>query len=200
MLMDKTTVFLDGGYISKISKEIGNGIYLEYDIKQFGNTLAKEQGLWCTDVYYYTAPPFQAVPPTPEEAKKRAGYDKWLTKVKKIPGLIIREGRLQKINGIYRQKGVDTLLTMDMVFLRAKSPQIKKIILVACDTDFVPILNELRKTSIEVILYYYTDRIRNSIFSMSNHILTATDKKYLIKKEHFEKSFRQKSIQYESLT
>jgi hypothetical protein len=61
--------------------------------------------------------------------------------------------------------------------------------LIACDTDFVPVLNRIRKEhNVEVILYYFTDKIRRSRFSMSNHILTACDKTVLLKREHFEQN------------
>ena len=55
-LMENVHVYIDGGYLSKIAKHLF-GFYPEYDIKQFANTLAKEQGLWCLKAYYYTAPP-----------------------------------------------------------------------------------------------------------------------------------------------
>ena len=80
---------------------------------------------------------------------------------------------------------------MDLMDLDNK---IKTIILVACDTDFVPILNKLKEKGIKVILYYYTDKIRKSKFSMSNHLIDACTPncKFMIKKEHFEKSYRSK--------
>ena len=80
------------------------------------------------------------------------------------------------------------LLTMDL-FARCSRKDIKNIIILACDTDFVPILNKIREEyNIFVILAYYFDYKRKSTFSMSNHIFTACDKKLLIKKEHLEKS------------
>ncbi len=86
------------------------------------------------------------------------------------------------------QKGVDTLLTMDLMTL-GQNKEITSIILLACDTDFVPVLNHIRtEYKKKVILYYFNDRIRGSSFSMSNHILTACDKHVLIELDDFERS------------
>jgi len=63
---------------------------------------------------------------------------------------------------------------------------VRTVILLACDTDFVPVLNRIREEGINVILYYFSDFDRKSKFFMSNHILTACDKKLLLKKGDFE--------------
>jgi len=185
MMMEDTFVFIDDGYFSLISKHFGKGKHIKVDIKQFGITLAKENNLWCKNVFYYTAPPFQNAKPTPEQIKRRANHDKFIHKLKKIPEITIRQGRCQKIGGDYKQKGVDSLIIMDLF----RTPQsIRTVILIACDTDFVPILNELRSRGMYVILYYFTDRVRNSKFSMSNHIMNACDRCVLLTEKHFKKS------------
>ena len=186
-MKEETFVFIDAGYLSKISKHFGQGRYIRLDYNQFANTLARDNYLWCKGVFFYTAPPFQSDPPTPREERMKRGYDKFVNKIRKIPNFTLREGRLQKIDGDYRQKGVDTLITMDL-FKVCYNEDINKIILLACDTDFVPILKELRRSRVKVILYYYSDYIRNSNFSMSNHILTACDESKLLTIEHFNKS------------
>lgn len=138
-------------------------------------TWLKKQGLFCEHSFYYTAPPFQSEKPTEQESRFKAGYDSFMSKLKANSRITVREGRLQKIGNEFTQKGVDALLTMDLVQepLRRK---ISTIILLACDTDFVPILNHLREENkIKVILYYFNDRKRNAQFSLSNHILTACD-------------------------
>jgi len=185
--MEKTYVFLDGAYLSEISRYFGGGKYIIYDLNQFAITLAKSESLWCEKVFYYTAPPFQCPIPTPEEKQKRANYDRFIKKLERIPGFVTREGRCQKINESFHQKGVDTLITMDLLNTLSEK-KIKTIIILTCDTDFVPILNKLRENGIKVILCYFSDRIRKSKFSMSNNLFTACSKKTLLTKTHFEKS------------
>jgi len=188
IIMDETYVFIDGGYLSKISKHFGKGKYLVFDINQFANTIAKSQGLWCKGTFYYTAPPYQSSNPTPDEKIRKSNHDKFISKMKKIPNFIVREGRCQKLDDGFHQKGVDTLLTMDLTDVTERD--IKSIIVVICDTDFVPILNKIREIGIEVILFYFSDFKRDSKFSMSNHLFTACDKYIMIELEHFKKSIK----------
>lgn len=185
MPLERTLVFIDAGYLSKISKYFGKGKHIKLDLIQFSFSLAQKQNLSCEHIFYYTAPPFQSNPSTPHENVLKAGYDSFIRRMKSNSLITIREGRLQKIGSVFTQKGVDTLLTMDLC-QEPLSRKIKSVIVIAADTDFVPLFNELRSTHrIQIILYYFTDRFRNSAFSMSNHILTACDKKVLLKKEDF---------------
>lgn len=186
--MEETYVFIDNAYLSLVSKHFGKGKYLKFDINQFAITIAKSQGLWCKRVYFYTAPPFQSEKASKEEAERKQSYDKFISKMKGIPNFIVREGRCQKVEGEYHQKGVDTLFTMDL--LESRNDGIKTIIAVTCDTDFVPVLKKLKEHGIEVVLFYYSDFKRNSKFSMSNHILATCSKKVLIEYEHFKNSMK----------
>ncbi|MCK4327128.1 MAG: NYN domain-containing protein [Candidatus Diapherotrites archaeon] len=182
--MENALVFIDAGYLSHISKHFGKGKYLKIDYNQLAISLAKKQNLWCAGVYYYTAPPYQSPSPTEDEITRRANYDKFVNKVTRIPNFRVREGRCQKGGDDYIQKGVDTMLVMDLMDIPQHT---KTIILLACDTDFVPILNRLRTArGIKVILYYFSDYIRGSRFSMSNHILTACDETILLDESHFQ--------------
>ena len=69
---------------------------------------------------------------------------------------------------------------MDLFAVPLKHKEVRTVIIVACDTDFVPIFHELQSQGIEIILYYYNDFIRKSQFSMSNEILTSCDRKILL--------------------
>ena len=182
-----TIVFLENQYLHLIGKKFG--VEKKYDLNQLAITLAKQEGLWCKGVYLYTAPPFQSENPTDDEKRRKAGHDKFVSYMRRIPNFVVREGRCQKIDGEYHEKGVDALLTADIVTLPYTHKNVKTIIILTCDTDFVPILNKMREEhGIRVILYYYTDRQRESKFSMSNVLHTACDKKVLLTKEHFEMS------------
>ncbi|HLC90535.1 MAG TPA: NYN domain-containing protein [Candidatus Nanoarchaeia archaeon] len=184
MTLEKTAVLIDGGYFGKISKHFGNGKHLSVNIVTFSKYLSIKKGLWMNEIIYYTAPPFQSTPPTEEEIKRKGGYDRFISKLTKHPEVTVREGRVQKLEE-YKQKGVDTLLVMDLMSF-AISKKYKKIILLACDTDFVPVIRKLEKDDgITTILYYYSDRIRKSKFSMSNEILDICREKSLLTKEHF---------------
>jgi len=181
--MESCIVFIDGAYLSLVSKFLGKGNPLKFNIKKFAENLANKESLICKEIIYYNCPPFQGTPPTEEQAKRKAGYDKFISKLRSS-GINVREGRCQMINNEYTQKGVDVLLSIDLV---RKAGEIKNFILVACDTDFVPAIKDIReKDKVKIILYFFKDK--NSKFSMSDHILSVCDKKIKLKKEDFEKA------------
>jgi len=181
--MKSTIVFIDGAYLSYISKFFGKGKPLKYKMEVFAQSLAKSKGLACNKIYFYTAPPYQDSNPTNEENKRKANYDRFISKLKAV-GVIVREGRCQKIDNTYQQKGVDTLLTIDLSRI-PKKMGISDVIVLTSDTDFVPIINDLSKDGINVILAYFTDRKRKSGLSLSNHLWKACKEKIKIKKEFF---------------
>ena len=184
-IMKQTILFIDAGYLSFISKYFGKDKHLKYKIEKFAVNLAKSKNLECKKIYFYTAPPYQSSKPTNEENKRKANYDKFINKLRHSnPEIIIREGRCQKIGNTYNQKGVDTLITIDLSRI-PKKENIEKVILLSSDTDFVPLINDLKEDGIEVILAYFTDKRRKSAFSLSNHLWKACKNKILIKKEHF---------------
>jgi len=184
--MKKTILFIDAGYLSFISKHFGKEKHLKYKIEDFAINLAKSKKLECKKIYFYTAPPFQSSKPTLEENKRKASYDKFINKLKRAePPIIIREGRCQKIGNTYQQKGVDTLITIDLSRI-PKKENIDKVILLSSDTDFVPIIEDLNQDGTKVILAYFTDKRRKSAFSLSNHLWKACKNKILIRKEHFQ--------------
>ncbi|MBS3100008.1 NYN domain-containing protein [Candidatus Pacearchaeota archaeon] len=183
--MEDCIIFIDGAYLSLISKFIGKGKPLKININKFVRNLTEKEKLDCKEILYYNCPPFQGEPPTEEQEKRKAGYDKFIIKLIKT-GIKVREGRCQMIDKRYTQKGVDVLLSIDLI-KRAIKSNVKNFIMVACDTDFVPAIKEIRKEEgINVILYYFKDE--DSKFSMSDHILGVCDKKVRLKKEDFEKS------------
>ena len=92
---------------------------------------------------------------------------KWVT---------LREGRCQKIvnkkgKEEFCQKGVDALIILDMYDIKENFLDVNKIILIASDSDFVPVIERMKQKGIEIILYTYFDRKRDSRFSTSNHLL-----------------------------
>ncbi|KHO49769.1 MAG: hypothetical protein QT01_C0002G0053 [archaeon GW2011_AR6] len=178
--MEETLIFIDAGLLSKLSRYLGKGKYLVYDIIKFTKNLARKESLTCQQIFYYTAPPFQSEPPLKEEIKRKERYDKFIKKLLKTKEVIIREGRCQrlKIDGkfIYKQKVVDSLMIMDLMRTPIDCPNIKKIIILASDSDFVPIIKYLRKLNMEIILYTNYSKKRESNLSRSNELLKVVNR------------------------
>lgn len=185
-----TVVFIDSAFLEKLSKHFGKGAYLKFDRILFSVKLAEKQRLNCKAIFYYAASPFQSEKPTKEEEKKREGYDRFINKLKE-KGVIVREGRCQRLkcedSFVYKQKAVDILLAMDLMSVPLKYPEIKRIILISSDSDFVPIVRNLEENGVKIVLYTYYEKIRDTPFSISNHLVKSVHKYALLTKEDFLK-------------
>jgi len=188
--MEKTIVLIDAGFLSKLTKYFGSGKYLRYDLINFSKNLAKKQKLECTKIYYYTAPPFQSDKPTKEESERYKKYEHFKENLSKDSIVSVREGRCQrlKVDGkfVYGQKGVDALAIIDLMSVPLQHKEVKKIILIANDSDFVPVVEKLKELGIEVILYTYYLKQRKSSFSRSNELLKAVSRYVALSKEDFD--------------
>jgi uncharacterized LabA/DUF88 family protein len=194
--MDETLIFLDAGFLSKLSKFYGGGKYLKYDLIKFSHNLARKQDLSCKKIFYYTAPPFQSERPSKDETCRREKYDKFIKKISQKRDIIVREGRCQRLKidrqFMYKQKAVDALMIIDLMNVPKDYPFIKKILLVASDSDFVPVIESVKNSGVEVILCTHYTKKRKTNFSRSN-ILLKTASSYLeIKKQDFDSTLLEK--------
>ena len=164
--MEETLVFIDEGFLDKLTKLFGDGKRIKFDKFNFAKRIAEKQNLICKYLFYYTCPPFQSDKPTEEEAVRKKGHDRFITILSKNKDITIRQGRCQRIINEkreieYNQKGVDTLLTLDISHIKEDFPDVKKIILISSDTDFCPAIKDIKERyKIEVILYTYFDKRR----------------------------------------
>ncbi len=186
---DKTAlVFVDNGYLRLVAKRFG--LSSRYGLHKLADVLCTKAGLKCAKIFFYTAPPFQGSKPSDDEKHRKANYDRFVDRLKSDPTITIREGRCQKIGNEYFQKGVDTLMTMDLVGAKGHYPDVHSVVVITSDTDFVPVLRAIREDGIKVVLCYYNDYIRHSRFSMSNHLLTVCDRSILLSPEQFKEAER----------
>ncbi len=183
-----TLVFIDEAFLSKLSKHLGNGNYLKFDRAIFSENISKKQKLNCNQIFLYIAPPFQSSNPSSIEESKKDGHDRFVNKLKQKK-IIIREGRCQrlKLEGKYeyKQKAVDVLLTMDLTSVPIKFPNIKRIILISSDSDFVPVIKNLEENGVQTVLYTYYEKKRDTPFSRSNELIKSVYKYALLTREDF---------------
>ena len=188
--MEDSFIFVDAGFLSKLNNYLGGGKYIKYDLIKFCNLLCKKQNLNCKKIFYYTTPPFQSEKPTEDEIKRRENYDNFIKKISKDERLIVREGRCQRLKSQmgfeYNQKAVDPLMIIDMMSVPIKNKDMKKIILIACDSDLVPVIKELENSNIKSILYTYYQKSRDENFSTSNHLIKTVWKYLIITKQDFD--------------
>lgn len=188
-MFEKVLFFIDAGFLSKLSKNLGEGKYISFKVKDFVNNICNSNNFIAEKVFYYTAPPYQSNNPSKDQIKRKEKYDSFRNSLIK-EGVIFREGRVQRLKTEnkfeYKQKGVDTLLTIDLSHVKEDHPKISKIILVSSDTDFCPIIEDIKKRGISVILFTYFDKKRGSPFSLSNHLLKSCSRWIKLRKEDFK--------------
>jgi uncharacterized LabA/DUF88 family protein len=188
--MEDTLMFVDNGFFRLVQKEFELKSKSKLKLlKSFRNICFNEK-LNLKKLFFYTAPPYQSETPNSVEILLKRNYDNLLKLFGYKKWIMVREGRCQrlKMNGKFQffQKGVDILLTMDLMRFDREYSQIRKIILILCDSDFVPAIKQLKKEGIEIILYTYFDRKRKSPFSRYNELLNSCSRWVKLKIKDFE--------------
>ena len=190
--MEDTLVFVDDGFFKLVKRYFEEKSKKKKRFLQTFRNICKNEGLNLKHLFVYSAPPFQSDKPDEKETKLARDYLKIKNMLKSKDWITFREGRCQrlKIDGKYKftQKVVDILLVIDLLRFEKTFLHIKKIILIACDSDFVPAINQLKKENIEVILYTYFERNRNSSFSRYNELLEVCSKWIKLDESFFENS------------
>jgi len=155
----RIAVFIDGGYLEKIIKnEFGE---VTIDFSRLVEALVGGRELLRT--YYYNCLPYQSNPPTREESERFARKERFFSYLRRLPRFSVRLGKLA-YRGVgadgqkeFEQKGIDTLLSIDMVNLAA-TKQVSNIILLAGDSDYIPAVEVVRTHGVGVILYHSQNR------------------------------------------
>lgn len=189
--MEDTLIFVDDGFFGLVKRHFQkeDGKPKKY-LQTFRNICEKEN-LNLNHLFIYTAPPYQSPRPTEKEAFLMSRYQNMTKMLRRKRWVTLREGRCQKIiNSLgkeeFSQKGVDTLLILDMYGIKEDYPNVRKVLLIASDSDFVPLIEKMKQKGFEIIVYTYFDRKRDSKFSTSNHLLKVASKWVKLNKEDFE--------------
>jgi uncharacterized LabA/DUF88 family protein len=189
--MEETVIFVDDGFFGLVKKHFQEitGKQKKY-IQTFRNICKKEK-LSLKHLFIYTAPPYQSSKPTKKEDMLMSRYQGMTKMLRGKKEITLREGRCQKIitdkgKEEYCQKGVDALIMMDMYDMKDNFPKVKKVVLIASDSDFSPLIERMKQKGFEIILYTFFDRQRHSRFSTSNHLLKVCSRWVKLKAEDFE--------------
>ena len=151
----RLAILIDGGYFEKVIRNEFSGVRI--DFKQFVEILSVGKEVLRT--YYYHCLPYQSARPTQEESERFARKESFFSYLKKLPRFQVKLGKLAyrgldpNGNKIFEQKGIDTLLSLDMVNLAA-TKQVSNIILIAGDSDYIPAIELTKTHGVGVILYH----------------------------------------------
>ena len=189
--MEDTLVFADDGFFGLVKKHFQKEDGRPKKYLQTFRNICKKENLNLKHLFIYICPPFQSPKPTEKEDFLMSRYQHMTKMLRKKKWITLREGRCQKIinkqgEEEFSQKGIDALIILDMYDIRENYPGIKKVILIASDSDFVPVIERMKQKGFEIILYTYFDRKRNSRLSTSNHLLKVASKWVKLQKEDFE--------------
>ena len=191
--MEDALVFVDDGFFGLLKRYFQKGDRKPKKYLQTFRNICKKEKLNLKHLYIYTAPPYQSPKPTEKEDFLMSKYQNMTKMLRKKKWITLREGRCQKIinkegKEEFSQKGIDALIILDMYDIKENYPNLKRIILIASDSDFVPVIERMKQKGFEVILYTYFDRKRHSRFSTSNHLLKVASKWVKLNESYFEDS------------
>jgi len=154
----KVAIFIDGAYFEKILKEHYGEPRVDYN--KLSQVLAGAgAGKELLRTYYYDCDPYQSSHPTQQERERFSNKQRFFSYLGYLPRYEVRKGRLQH-RGYdnhgkpkFMQKGVDTLLSIDMVSLAATG-KMADAILLAGDSDCLPAVKAIKPFGVNIILYH----------------------------------------------
>lgn len=189
--MEDTLIFVDDGFFGLVKKHFQKESSKSKKYLQTFRNICKKEKLNLKHIFIYICPPYQSPKPTKNEGFLMSKYQSMTKMLRNKKWITLREGRCQRIINDhgefeYCQKGVDALIILDMYDIKESYPHVKKIILIASDSDFVPVIERMKQKGIEIILYTYFDRKRRSRFSTSNHLLKVASRWVKLNSEDFE--------------
>jgi len=147
--LGRAVVLVDNGYLSAILRD-------EFEMARVDYLKLSEivcLGYHRLRTYVYDCLPYQSNPPTHEQQELYAGKIRFFNALSKLPSFEVRFGKQRPRPGGFIQKGVDVLLSVDMVRLSSKS-QIQKAFLIAGDGDYVPAVKAAKDEGVSIKLYH----------------------------------------------
>ena len=174
--VSRVMVFIDGGYVRSAFLEKFNTDNLNY--YNFAQLLTKHTAsgtIFSPNLeraYYYDGMPslddldnFKHEPISQQQQRKQKIEQKiqvqqqYLNKIRLADFFDVKQGRLvMDSNGDFRQKGVDSLIAVDMVS-KAYQRQFDEAVLVTADSDFIEVIEAVKLAGPRVTGAYFQDHV-----------------------------------------
>jgi len=165
--MKRVCVFVDGSnFYHGIKHNIGK---TNVDFNKLSLSLCTT-GRELVRTYYYNAPVNQEDDPELYKSQQR-----FFDGLKRMPDLQLRLGRLEKRNGVVKEKGVDIYLAVDMLRY-AYNNIYDDAILVSSDGDFSEVVNAVKELGRHVEYAHFASGI-------SKHLMDCCDRHILLTRE-----------------
>jgi len=138
---EKVAVYIDGSnfYNYLKDKEIDFPKGIKFDFKNFVDYLIEDRE--CISKRYYTGV-FRNIDGTKKSEKLVKGQQKFFTNITK-DGFMVKRGRIMPIKGVYKEKGTDVKIAVDLV-VGAVDNHYDTAILVSSDTDLIPAIRYIK--------------------------------------------------------
>lgn len=178
--MEKCAIFIDGSFLNRMLEKSFPGTRVDYG-KLAGLVARDKEAL---RIYYYHCQPYVSSSPTEEETHRlnaTNGFFNALTNIDKFCvrlGKLAYRGRDQQGKAIFTQKQVDVSLAVDMLIL-AGTGKISTSILIAGDSDFIPVVEAVKNLGVLVTLCHSKDHSSMT----SKDLMQACDTRLLLSDE-----------------
>lgn len=157
--MKKTSIFIDGGYLNRILKNNFNAVVIDY--RKLSEFISKSLELNNLRTYYYTCMPIRRKG-NYVDGKRYIKMQKFLGNLRRLPRFEVKLGKLQLVGGQFKQKMVDVLMSIDII-KKSFGKEVKQIILIAGDADFVPAIKTAKDQDVIVHLFYHPSSVHNEL-------------------------------------
>jgi uncharacterized LabA/DUF88 family protein len=152
--MNRYVVLIEGGYMRPALRTFGDPPPSVSYLKLSEHFADGDERL---RTYYYDSAPYQSEPPTPDEKRRKAEFDKLTQSLERLPRTQVRLGKLHRhwdgiqSKYIYTQKRVDVLLAVDLVQLTCEK-SVQRAVIIGTDSDFVPAIQTAKNAGAVVQL------------------------------------------------
>jgi len=172
--LDLGALFTDGGYLNKVIERFDKP---KIDYLKLSDNIFKLLKLRRLRTYYYNCLPFVRKDNF-EDVKRKDKTQKFFDKLNRLSRFEVKLGELQMIKGIYKQKRIDVLMSLDIVDMCFDN-QINNAVLIAGDEDFIPAIQKAKSCGKIIHLFCYRDAVNEKL-------LDAVDEIYYLDKEFFD--------------
>jgi uncharacterized LabA/DUF88 family protein len=157
--MEKSAIFIDGGYLNRILKDKFKESRIDYE--KLSNYISKTLNLMRLRTYYYYCTPIVRKGNKKDE-KRAENTNKFIQNLRRLPRFDVKLGRLQLIGDNFKQKMVDVLMSLDIVDM-SFDKQIDHAVIIAGDSDFIPAIKKAKDCGAIIHLFYHPSSIHDNL-------------------------------------
>ncbi|MAG01858.1 NYN domain-containing protein [Candidatus Pacearchaeota archaeon] len=157
--MERGVILLDGGYFNRTLKDFFQIEKIDY--LKLSKNIINDLDLSNLRTYYYHSLPIVRKGNI-DDKRRFSVMQRFLSELKRLPRFEVKLGKLQLIGGQFRQKMVDVLMSIDII-KKSLNDEIKHIIIIAGDSDFIPAIKMAKDHDKIVHLFYHPSSVHNAL-------------------------------------